>query len=211
MGASEASEVFARIPFFFEHIRLRTRYMDDAVRRALTAGVRDIILVGAGFDCRSLRMPEIAAAGARVVEVDHQAQLDEKRRRLTAAGVSIPEYVVPAPADLAVEGELERALAGAGVAEGSRVLWVCEGLLGYLGRDEVRALAEATSRGCGPGSFLVANHSETSWSSETLVGLFEAATWRASRGPSFEALHRTHIGAEVPPGSEAFALLEATR
>jgi len=208
-GAQEVIELFLRIPFFEEHVRLRTRYIDDAVRRALDAGVRDLVLVGAGFDCRGLRMDEIASAGARVIEVDHALQLEEKRRRLAAANVSIPPHVIHAPADLAVPGELERALCAAGAPERVRALWVCEGLLGYLARDEIRALAEAIARLSAPGARLVANYSTTAWSSEILDRVFAAAGFRSVETPAFDALYRTHIGPEPPPGSEPFALLEA--
>jgi len=208
-GSPEVMELFFRIPFFEEQVRLRTRHIDDSVRRALDAGIRDVILVGAGFDCRGLRMPEIASTGARVIEVDHADQLAEKRRRLAAANVSIPPHVVHAPADLSIPGELERALRAAQAPARVNALWVCEGLLGYLDRDQIRALAEAAALLSAPGARLVANYSRTAWSSDTLDQVFAAAGWRSIETPSFDALYRTHIGPEPPPGSEPFALLEA--
>lgn len=210
-GASEAAAFFAVIPFFEQHVRLRTRFIDDAVRRALAAGLRDIVLVGAGFDCRGMRLPEIAAANARVIEVDHGEQLDEKRRRLASAQVEVPPHVVPAPADLRIPGELERALGQAGVPERGRVLWVCEGLFGYLSPEALGALAGATGKLSGVGSRLVANFSGASLLPEFVSGVFANAGWRVLPTPSFAELHETYLGAAPPAGHEAFQLFETER
>ncbi len=208
---SEAGQMFDQLPFFRPHIRVRTRYIDDTVRRALADGVRDIVLPGAGFDTRALRLPEVAASGARVVEIDHAEQLDEKRRRLTAAGVALPSHVVQAPADLAVAGELERALDAAGVRAGTRILWVCEGLLGYLSPDAVVDLAERTGLRSGAGSSFIGNHSIYSHSVAALTEAFARSGWRGHAGPNCEELYRALIGPEPPPGGEVYAFFEAER
>src|SRR6516162_8681907 len=58
---AEATQRFLDLPFLRDGVRLRTRYVDDAVREGLAAGLRQVVLLGAGFDARGLRMPEIAA------------------------------------------------------------------------------------------------------------------------------------------------------
>jgi methyltransferase (TIGR00027 family) len=47
---------------------LRTRYLDDVTRRAAREGATSVVVLGAGFDTRAYRMPELGAA--RVFEVD---------------------------------------------------------------------------------------------------------------------------------------------
>ena len=47
---------------------LRTRYLDDVTRRAVREGATSVVVLGAGFDTRAYRMPELGAA--RVFEVD---------------------------------------------------------------------------------------------------------------------------------------------
>src|SRR5512132_3844178 len=51
------------------YMQVRTRVIDDALREFLAGGGRQLVLLGAGFDCRALRLPELA--GAHVLEVDH--------------------------------------------------------------------------------------------------------------------------------------------
>src|SRR2546423_2417393 len=46
----------------------RTAYIDDAVRAAVRDGIDQLVILGAGFDCRIHRMSELA--GVRVFEVD---------------------------------------------------------------------------------------------------------------------------------------------
>src|SRR5580658_1645091 len=88
--AAESTERFLALPFFRDGVRLRTRYIDDAVREGLKAGLDQIVLLGAGFDARGLRMPEIAARRASVYEIDTSDQLERKRAVLKSAGVKVP-------------------------------------------------------------------------------------------------------------------------
>jgi methyltransferase (TIGR00027 family) len=209
----DVQQLFEMVPFFVEHVRLRTRFIDDAVRGAVASGVRDVVLIGAGFDTRALRMPELRA-GARVVEIDHAEQLAEKRRRFADAGVSLPPDLVFAPADLGEDGALVRALSSVGLSaspDSSRVLWICEGLFGYLSKDELRGIAAGTARHSAPGSELVGNHFTQWWSTSALEAVFAPEGWRVSSGPTFESLHRRFIGEPVPAGSEPFELMIATR
>nr|WP_228122348.1 class I SAM-dependent methyltransferase [Saccharothrix syringae] len=104
---------------------------DDAVRRALDDGVRQVVV--AGYDSRAWRL---ARPGVRFFEVDHPATQADKRRRAPAGG---PRYV---PVDLAAD-PLDRALREA-------VLFVVEGLTPYLTEPRVRALLTALARLGGP-------------------------------------------------------------
>jgi methyltransferase (TIGR00027 family) len=209
----DVQQLFEMVPFFVEHVRIRTRFIDDTVREAVARGVRDVVLIGAGFDTRALRIPELRA-GVRVIEIDHAEQIAEKKRRFAAAGIALPEALVFAPADLGQDGALVRALTAAGLEampDASAVLWICEGLFGYLSKDAISAIAADTARFSAPGSVLVGNHFTQWWSSSALAEVFEPEGWRVSAGPSFEALHVRWIGPTVPPGSEPFALMVARR
>jgi O-methyltransferase involved in polyketide biosynthesis len=58
----------------------RTRLIDDWVREALAAGVGQVVILGSGFDCRALRMRELA--NMPVFEVDRAAMIARKERVL---------------------------------------------------------------------------------------------------------------------------------
>ena len=155
--AGEGTARFLSLPFFRDGVRLRTRFIDDAVREGLHAGLDQVVLLGAGFDCRGMRLPEIAARGASVFEVDLAEQLDAKRALLAAAGVTVPPSLAYVPCDFAADfGEaLTAAMVESGFRAGVGALFVWEGVIGYI--DDVaidRSLAFMVRAG-GPGTRLV--------------------------------------------------------
>src|SRR3954465_10882935 len=64
----------------------RTRLIDDWIERSLD-GIRQVVLLGAGFDTRAWRLRSVARV--QVFEVDHPNTAALKRERLQAAGVDI--------------------------------------------------------------------------------------------------------------------------
>ena len=66
-----------------------------AARQAIGAGVRQIVVLGAGLDTFAYRLE--TSEGLRVFEVDHPATQAEKRRRLATAGIALPAHLTFAP------------------------------------------------------------------------------------------------------------------
>lgn len=133
--AAESTQRFLDLPFFRDGVRLRTRFLDDCVREGLAAGLDQLVLLGAGFDARGLRMSEIVSRGARVFEVDTPFQMDRKRSALASAGVELPAHVVYVPFDFDttdLASELGDALEMAGFEPGAGAMFVWEGVIGYI-------------------------------------------------------------------------------
>ncbi|HTL32126.1 MAG TPA: class I SAM-dependent methyltransferase [Kofleriaceae bacterium] len=84
--AEEGTKRFLALPFFKDGIRLRTRFIDDVLGKALEDGIDQIVLLGAGFDARAFRIPAIIARRARVYEIDlvEQSLTGKTLRRVTA-------------------------------------------------------------------------------------------------------------------------------
>src|SRR6202022_4606887 len=81
-------------------IRLRTRYIDDAVERFTAGhGRAQVLLLGAGLDARAYRL-NVAAS---FFEVDRPETLQYKSSIIEAAGLASPVSRVPVPVDLAVD------------------------------------------------------------------------------------------------------------
>jgi methyltransferase (TIGR00027 family) len=83
--AAEGTQRYLALSFFRDGIRLRTRFIDDVLRKGLDDGVDQVVLLGAGFDARGLRMP--ASHRATVYEVDVPALLERKRAILASADI----------------------------------------------------------------------------------------------------------------------------
>lgn len=114
----------------------RTRLIDDWAGVHVVAGVRQIVLLGAGFDARAWRLA--AFAGLPVFEVDHPATAAEKRRRLAGAGADM-RRIVSVTLDFDRE-QLPEALARAGFDPKRPTLVIWEGVTNYLTADAVAAV-----------------------------------------------------------------------
>lgn len=129
-------------------IVIRTKFLDDLLRRACAAGVRQVVLLGAGMDSRAFRMawPE----GTRLFEVDTAAPLEFK------ASVLRQERAVARceRSTLAVDlrEDWPAALAAAGHDPAEPTAWIAEGLLIYLPEEAVELLLARISARSAPGS-----------------------------------------------------------
>src|SRR5262249_18559712 len=58
----------------------RTRLIDDWLVQAIRDGTQQLVILGSGFDCRSVRLP--GANEISIFEIDHPATLKVKRDRI---------------------------------------------------------------------------------------------------------------------------------
>lgn len=144
LGGAVTRLVDRRAPGARSSAVARTRLIDDAIQAQVRAGIRQLVLLGAGFDCRAHRLP---LAGVRVFEIDHPATLAAKRARLAAVGTSNPAVSYVA-ADFN-RASMAEVLASAGIDRRAPALFLWEGVTNYLTAGAVdatlRAIATATS------------------------------------------------------------------
>jgi methyltransferase (TIGR00027 family) len=86
----------------FSGVVIRSRYAEDALREATVRGIRQYVLIGAGFDSFALRRPAFSEALA-IFEIDHPATQTMKIQRIKECGISLPPSVHFIAADLAKE------------------------------------------------------------------------------------------------------------
>lgn len=87
------------------HMVARSRYAEDNLRLAYSAGVRQYVLLGAGLDTFAYRnlWPDL-----QVFEVDHPATQEWKRQLLAECGIPVPENVTYAAVDFERQSLAER-------------------------------------------------------------------------------------------------------
>src|SRR6185369_7480324 len=68
---------------------VRTRFIDDHLKRAIEGGSSQVVILGAGFDTRAYRFGDLLK-NKLVIEVDYQSTQEIKRQRLKEAAISIP-------------------------------------------------------------------------------------------------------------------------
>jgi len=99
-AALRSAETENRTPFalaFRAAVVARSRFSEDLANAALSRGIRQIVLLGAGLDTFGYRTS--LPPGARVFEVDHPATQAWKRQRLASAAIAVPSSVTFVPID----------------------------------------------------------------------------------------------------------------
>ena len=135
-------------------IGLRTAAIDAAVRDAIALGARQLVILGAGYDGRAWRMPELA--GVKVFEVDHPATQGEKRARVTALP---PAAGILSFVSIDFEREsLDSVLDRAGHDRSVPTCWIWEGVVMYLTRDAMLATLAGVAGRSARGSTLIVNY-----------------------------------------------------
>lgn len=113
----------------------RARFAEDTLADAVERGVRQYVLLGAGFDTFAYRNPH---EGVRVFEVDHPATQRLKRDSLDRGGIDVPDSVVFAPIDFETR-TLAEGLAEAGFDRDGAALFAMLGVVPYLGAEALGA------------------------------------------------------------------------
>lgn len=109
---------------------VRTRHFDDVFTARIAAGVRQLVILGAGLDTRAYRFSHLLRE-ARVFEVDHPRTAAWKQQRLRRALPSMPDNVAYVSVDFETDSLSERLVAaGLDLARPAFYLW--EGVTMYL-------------------------------------------------------------------------------
>lgn len=144
-----------------QHIALRTAEIDRAIEREIAGGLRQLVLLGAGYDTRAQRLGALAAA--RVIEVDHPATLARKRRLAARLPVVARERTFVA-IDFERDALAERLHAGGFEPERPAVvLW--EGVTMYLTLGAIQSTLGALGACLRPESVLLMTYRDPSGAS----------------------------------------------
>jgi methyltransferase (TIGR00027 family) len=155
------------VPGALGYFNARTRYFDDVLLEEARTGLEQVVILGAGFDSRSMRFSD-ALRGARVFEVDMPQVLALRAERMLPAqqtpahqtpghqthGHETTQPAISVPIDFESEN-LGEALRRYGYASGARTLFLWEGVTYYLPIEAVRAVLSFVASQSGPGSSIL--------------------------------------------------------
>jgi methyltransferase (TIGR00027 family) len=128
----------------------RTRFIDDVVRAEVATGMRQLVILGAGYDSRAHRLPELAKVP--VYEVDRADTQAEKKKRIDGVdGVRKDVRYVAVDFE---KDELTTSLADAGWRADRTTLFIWEGVTNYLDAAAVEVILDMVGR-VAPGSAIV--------------------------------------------------------
>jgi len=113
-------------------IVLRARFMDDYARETLNDGFEQVVLLGAGYDSRYLRIEEFHSA--RVFELDLESTQQIKKALTRRLLGRLPHNVTYVPIDFSRDSVTDK-LIGAGFLRYKKTLFIWEGVTLFLNED----------------------------------------------------------------------------
>lgn len=137
LNASERS-----VPGAWGSLVCRKRYADDQVDDALRNGIKQVVLLGAGFDTRSVRL--VSPRGAAAYEVDLPGNVAAKRKRLVGTFGRVPDRVQLVSVDFERDDPVE-ALTTVGFDASAPAMVVWEAVTQYLTVGAVRSMLKSLS------------------------------------------------------------------
>jgi len=134
-------------------VAVRSRMAEEALHEAVARGVRQYVVLGAGFDTFAFRSPYPAQA-LRIFEVDHPATQGAKRAMMAQAGLAAPQALTMVAVDFAGQ-ELEHRLRECGFRFDEPAFFAFLGVSVYLERQALMNTLSLIAGRCAGGSEVV--------------------------------------------------------
>jgi len=113
----------------------RTRFIDDVVQSAISLGIEQLVILGAGYDTRPYRLPKVESI--KVFEVDLPAVQDDKKKKLQKYLGRLPDHVTFIPIDFETQ-TLETVFSGKSFNLAKPAVFIWEGVTQYISEESVR-------------------------------------------------------------------------
>jgi methyltransferase (TIGR00027 family) len=140
----------ALLPGIVVHYALRKKFIETATRTGIEAGIKQIVVLAAGYDALAVRLHRVR--GLRCWELDHPASQAVKRRALDGQFGDSLRFL---PIDLARTRLSDVLCADSGFDSSAPAIVVVEGFLMYLQPERVRGLLREIKALLAPGSRLI--------------------------------------------------------
>jgi methyltransferase (TIGR00027 family) len=121
---------------FIWWMQLRTRALDDILLEFIASGGRQVLLLGAGYDCRAVRFAHLLGE-ANVFEVDHPSTQRHKRSIVAEAELNSPARYVSWDFERDGLSGLGQRLTHEGLSRSHRLLTIWEGVTMYLSENAI--------------------------------------------------------------------------
>jgi len=122
----------------YEYIIARTKYTDHIFKTAIEEGIEQILILGAGYDSRGIRLLQ-ADSNTRVYELDTPVVQNGKTKQLARRGIHKPENNIYIPVDFLKE-DIRNNLLESDYSFQKRTLFILEGLIMYLTQESLDRL-----------------------------------------------------------------------
>jgi len=131
----------------------RVRYIDDYLETCIEKGLKQLVVIGAGYDTRAHRFEELKK-NAKVFEIDFPGTQERKKRILAEIFDSIPEHVVFVPIR-SENDKLDNMLFENGYDNHLKTLFIMEGVIMYMPPETVDETLAFIAENTGEGSSVI--------------------------------------------------------
>jgi methyltransferase (TIGR00027 family) len=139
----------------------RTRYIDDRLQSCIDDSLKQLVILGAGYDSRAYRFEELRGK-VKVFEVDHPITQKMKMEKVNKMLGSLPDHVVYVPIDFEKE-KLNERLFESGYNMNLKTLFIWEAVTMYLTVEAVDETLDFIARNSGEGSSIIFDYMFKSW------------------------------------------------
>lgn len=130
----------------------RDRYIDDVLISFLEEGLKQLVILGAGYDSRPYRFD--LSGQVKAFEVDHPTTQADKLKKVQIIFGKVPEHVSYVAIDFNAQ-TLEERLLASGYDPELKTLFIWQGVSMYLTGEAVDATLNFVARHSGQGSAIV--------------------------------------------------------
>jgi len=123
------------VPGTYEYMTARTRHFDNLFKQALDENIPQIVLLGAGYDTRSIRFKDYIK-DTKIFELDTPIIQQQKKRILFRSKISVSDQVTFAPINFNKE-KMEDVLSKTGYNRALKSCFLWEGVTYYLPENAV--------------------------------------------------------------------------
>jgi len=137
----------------YYYVNARTHHIDTILKQTVKGGVKQVVVLGAGYDSRAYRYRE-SFPNITFFEVDLPATIQEKQKRVTKILGTSPDWVRYAPIDFNTQ-TLKEVLSKVGYDAGNKTLFVWEGVTYFISEAGVDSTLRFIANQSAPGSSVV--------------------------------------------------------
>lgn len=152
MAKKKMEDMNSLFPGTQNSVIARVRYFDDTVKLALNNGIKQLIILGAGYDTRAYRINELEQL--KVFEVDHPDSQEIKVEKIKEIFGSLPSHVKYVPVNVGRD-DLEQRLKEHGYDKSKKTLFTMEGFIYYFSPELVDELLSFMVENSGKGSSVI--------------------------------------------------------
>ena len=156
-------KVLFKVPGIYEYIVSRTKFIDE-IFSSLDAKTEQVLILGAGFDSRTIRFKD-KFTKAKMFELDAPVTQQVKVNRFTKKNIPFPPNLTFISIDFNTELLAEK-LNEAGFQKNCRCLFLLEGLTYYLNPEAIESTLTLLSNYSAKDSLLVFDYAAASFVSQ---------------------------------------------